>query len=352
MKSDKRFADPLQSVSNKTFNSQHQIQNGLNIKRYRSANPGIRRASAISYDIGTIQEECLNTKPYDSFRRMSAPELPPILDSRKYSNTQINMGNGTEYFRTRSNKMSNNSDSSQKGVHIRRSPLSAGSSSSSARNSANASRKLYITTTPEQTTTTIPEGIKLDAIKQKNGISVGTPRSVVTNGFRTTRLPSKDMSTSSGNNNSKSGGQNKFYHCASEPRIQPIENFMGSKGGKPTMKRNYSDNKLTQNKKLISIEKTQNLTQNNNKYNSGNVNGMRRYSSTVQLNSIVRNKQENQDDEDDDDTDSESGKDQMIIEWLIGVEKEEVEIPPDPLIEYAETPVQTDTAIHIVYSES
>lgn len=345
MKSDKRFSSPVQSVSNKTLNSQQRFEKGLVGRHYRSANPSLRRSSAISYDIGTIHEGC-PISVYSS-RRMSAPELPPILDSRILTSNQ-SMGNGNEYYKTRSNQMSNNSDSSQKGLHIRRSPHSATSSSSSHRNhSANVHcrSKTWITP-PEQTITASPEALKLDSIKNKNGVSVQTPRSNM-NGYRTNRLPSRDKSNSSGNNNTRQT-KNKFCHCASEPKIQPIENFMGNKP-KPLMRRNGSDNKLVNKSRLISIEKTQNLTQ--GKYNSSNINGMRRYSSTVQLNNCVRNKNENEEFEDDD-TDSESGKDQMIIEWLIGVENEEPEAPPDPLIDYAETPVQTDTAIHIVYSES
>lgn len=345
MKSDRRFSSPVKSVLNRTLSSQDRSEKGLIGRHYRSANPS-RRSSAVSYDIGTIHEGC----PVQDFssRRMSAPELPPILDSRILTSNQT-MGNGNEYYKTRSNHMSNNSDSSQKGLRIRRSPHSATSSSSGTRNhSANVhGRTKHWTTVPEQTITASPEALKLDSIKNKNGVSVQTPRGSM-NGYRTNRLPSRDKSTSSGNNNTRQG-KNKFCHCASEPKIQPIEQFMGSKGNKPQMRRNASDNKLVNKSRLISIEKTQNLTQ--GKYNSSNVNGMRRYSSTVQLNNCVRNKNEN-DDYEDDDTDSDSGKDQMIIEWLIGVENEEPEAPPDPLIDYAETPVQTDTAIHIVYSES
>lgn len=347
MKPDKRFTSPTRSVSNKTLNSQQRIEKSPPSRQYRSANY-IRRASAVSYEIGTIKEgECLALNCYD--RRMSAPELPPILDSRKYSNNQ-SMGNGNhEYFKTRSNGLSN-SDSSQKGGRFGRSPQSASSSSSqhTAGQNGNIVSRSKTWITPDQTiTTTIPEGVKLDSITNRNGVSVQTPRSVK-NGHRT-RLSSKDLSTSSGNNNTKPG-KTKFHHCASEPKIQPIEAYMGGNRSKTTMKRNFSDNKLgLNNKKMLSIEKTQPLTQ--NKYSSGNVNGMRRYSSTVQLNSVVKNKSET-DDYEDDDTDSESGKDQMIIEWLIGVQNEAVEVPPDPDIEYTEAPVQTDTAIHIVYSES
>lgn len=79
MKPDKRFSSPIQSVTNKTLTSQQRIEKGP----YRSANP-IRRASAVLYEIGTINEhQCLAPNTYDSFRRMSAPELPPILDTKK-----------------------------------------------------------------------------------------------------------------------------------------------------------------------------------------------------------------------------------------------------------------------------
>ena len=348
MKPDQRFSSPIQSVTNKTLKSQQRIEKGHTTRPYCSANP-IRRASAVLYEIGTIKEhQCLTPSTYDSFRSMSAPELPPILDTKKYSNiNQTTMGNGNhEYFKTRSNRLSNNSESSQKGV--RQSPHSASSSSShhTPGNHSHVPRsKTWMTPEQTSTSTTILEGIKLDSITNRNGITTHTPRSIK-NDHRT-RLSSKDNSTSSGNNNTKPG-KSKFFHCASEPKIQPIETYMGNKS-KPTMKRISSDIKLGQNKKIISIEKTQPLTQ--YKYNSGNVNGMRRYSSTVQLNSIVKNKSET-DDYDDDDTDSESGKDQMIIEWLIGVENEQVEVPPEPCIDHNDTPIQTDTAIHIVYSES
>lgn len=58
------------------------------------------------------------------------------------------------------------------------------------------------------------------------------------------------------------------------------------------------------NNKVLSVDKTDNLIK--NKYNSGTVNGMRRYSSTIQL-----IPQKNYD-EDDDDSGSDSDKDRSL----------------------------------------
>ncbi|XP_069106817.1 uncharacterized protein [Argopecten irradians] len=322
-----------------------------------------RRISSVSFDIKPIEENLLeddvqsltDRKDYN-YRRMSAPELPPIDYRAKYSPTQLVL-QGSLLRRTSYNGHSGShphsatSDGSLRG-QTAKSPLSANSSSSGQSlgqqgKPAGLNRgKTWCV--PEQTDTSSP---RVDQGKKKplGSHNQMTPRSTR---FRTSRLSSKDNSLSSGNNNTTSN-RRPLQHCKSDSKIiSPIEEFQKSK---TFIKRNNSEQKLNakNNQRTLSIDKTETLTR--SKTTAGNVSGMRRYSSTYVLNFNNKSNNENESrtsEQDNDDSDSDSNKDQYIINWIIGVQSEETEIPPEPEIEYHDVPPQTDTAVHIVYGDS
>jgi len=357
------------------------------LRRYWSATSK-RRNYSVTFDISSIEEdkEKNNDKigkiVASSNRRMSAPELPPISARGKNSPTQLilqgainqrlnnindNPYNHVTSARSNSNSNrysynhSNNSEGSMRGI-IAKSPQSGVSSSSGGQscgqhiggnnkvvNGFHLNRgKTWCV--PDQTVSGVASGsnnIKLEAINNKRGMSIiNTPRSTTKHGYRS-RMSSKDYSaTSSGNNNSPP--KKSLTHCKSDPKIVPIEEFSRTK----TFVKRNSDMKLKSqsNQRLIGIDKMEHLTR--NKTTAGNVNGLRRYSSTYVLDS--QNKTHGSEDsktDEFDDSDSDSSKDQFIIDWIIGLESEEVEDPPEPDIEYLEHPPQTDTAVHIVYDD-
>lgn len=307
-----------------------------------------RRRTSVTFDISSIREsEYSNENSYNSkqsrdihLRRMSAPELPPIQDRAR--NSPITTYHSSRYLRCKSSKPSTTSDSPHR-YRLTKSPFSQESSESGNSNGKKLTNGYYLQRSktwvpPEQTNTaSTVSTLKLESIEKKGKMS--TPRSVK-NGFRT-RLSSKDNSLSSGNNNTAQLKKKQLTHCQSEPKISPLSDYTTSRQ-KTTVRQKSRTN--INNNKVLSVDKTDNLTK--NKYNSGTVNGMRRYSSTIQL---IPQKNSNFDD-DDDDSGSDSDKDHMIINWLIGVDNEEPEEIPDPEIEYPDEPPQTDTALHIVYN--
>ncbi|XP_033726876.1 uncharacterized protein LOC117316422 [Pecten maximus] len=326
-----------------------------------------RRISSVSFDIKPIKENSLEdnvislggNKEYN-YRRMSAPELPPIDYRTKYSPTQLVL-QGSLLRRTSYNGNSGShphsatSDGSLRG-QTAKSPLSA-NSSSSGQSLGQQGKSVGLNRgktwcVPEQTDVGSP---RTDQGKRKPVGSTHnqmTPRSTR---FRTSRLSSKENSLSSGNNNTTSN-RRPLQHCKSDSKIiSPIEEFQKSK---TFIKRNNSEQKLNDknaknNQRTLSIDKTENLTR--NKTTAGNVSGMRRYSSTYVLNfnnKSSENESRTTTEQENDDSDSDSNKDQYIINWIIGVQSEEREIPPEPEIEYHDVPPQTDTAVHIVYGDS
>ena len=331
------------------------------VRPYNSANS--KRRNSVTFDIGPIHEDDRDSKRRDAFRngltirRMSAPELPPIQDNNKPKSSPSPMTVPRHrYLHSRSNNRSNTSDNSQRSRPLK-SPFSAGSSESNnshgqrrAPNSGGLRSKTWVpsdqTLTEHIPTNSVSTGngtVKLEAITRKNGMSASTPRSTRNGYNRTGRLSSKDYSMSSGNNNTNSL-KKVLKNSQSEPRIEPIENYTTNR--QKVLKKTNSDQKFGRqiSGKVLSIDKTDILTRNNR--HNGTVNGMRRYSSTVQLN---QQKLPVDDECYDDDSSSDSDKDQMIITWLIGVDTEDPEEPPEPFIEYPDEPPQTDTAVHIVY---
>ncbi|XP_060066126.1 uncharacterized protein LOC132546431 [Ylistrum balloti] len=326
-----------------------------------------RRISSVSFDISPIEENFTEDnvisfggkKDYNC-RRMSAPELPPIDYRAKYSPTQLVL-QGSLLRRTSYNGQSGShphsatSDGSLRG-QTAKSPHSANSSSSgqsfgqqgkSVNVGLNRGKTWCV---PEQTDVGSP---RIDQGKRKpigGTYNQMTPRSTR---FRTSRLSSKDNSLSSGNNNTTSN-RRPLQHCKSDSKIiAPIEEFQKSK---TFIKRNNSEQKLNDknaknNQRTLSIDKTETLTR--GKTTAGNVSGMRKYSSTFVLNIHNKNSEieSRTTEHENDDSDSDSNKDQYIINWIIGVQSEETEIPPEPEIEYHDVPPQTDTAVHIVYGD-
>ncbi|KAK3088332.1 hypothetical protein FSP39_017763 [Pinctada imbricata] len=222
-----------------------------------------KRRASVTFDIGIIKEEESELSSWKNekdkgiiFRRMSAPELPPIQTSPSPMTIPRH-----RYLHSRSNNKSNTSENSQRSRPMK-SPFSAGSSES---NNSHGHRR-------------VPNGLVGHRSK--------------------TWVPSDQTLT-----------------------------------------------EITPNQKVLSIDKTDILTRNTR--NAGTVNGMRRYASTVQL---TPQKSTVDDDLLDYDSSSDSDKDQMIITWLIGVDTEDPEEPPEQEIFYPDEPPQTDTAVHIIYN--
>ncbi|OWF54272.1 uncharacterized protein LOC110445365 [Mizuhopecten yessoensis] len=331
-----------------------------------------RRISSVSFDIQPIEENLYEekyvslgrNKDHNSYRRMSAPELPPIEYRAKYSPTQLVLQGSllrrTSYTgRAGSHPHSATSDGSLRG-QTAKSPLSANSSSSgqslgqqgkSGNIGLNRGKTWCV---PEQTEQTDVGSPRTELGKRKPvGVTQNqiTPRSTRLQ-FRTSHLSSKDNSLSSGNNNTTSL-RRPLPHCKSDSRIiAPIEEFQKSKTFiKRNSEQKLNDKNAKNNQRTLSIDKTETLTR--SKTTAGNVNGMRRYSSTFVLNFNNKSSENisSTTEQENDDSDSDSNKDQYIINWIIGVQSEETEIPPEPEIEYHDVPPQTDTAVHIVHED-
>ncbi|XP_055997530.1 uncharacterized protein LOC130047137 [Ostrea edulis] len=307
-----------------------------------------RRRTSVTFDIGSIREiEFSNENRYytktDSdthLRRMSAPELPPIQD--KARNSPLPTYHSSRYIRSKSSKPSTNASDSSHRQRFAKSPFSQESSESSNSNGKKLTNGYILrskTWVPSEQTNTASttSTLKLESIEKKGKMS--TPRSTK-NGFRT-RLSSKDNSLSSGNNNTAQLKKKQLTHCQSEPKISPLSDYTANRQKVTLRQKSRTNNSV--NNKVLSVDKTDNLTR--NRYINGTVNGMRRYSSTIQL---IPQKHVNYEDFEDD-SGSDSDKDHMIINWLIGVDNVQAEEIPEPEIEYPDEPPQTDTALHIVY---
>nr|KAG5694786.1 hypothetical protein BaRGS_019163 [Batillaria attramentaria] len=140
------------------------------------------------------------------------------------------------------------------------------------------------------------------------------------------------------------------------------------------MRRSSSENKLIDRKNVrnarlnssrnLSVGRTDKLTQRRSRHGAPasnasvtNRTGMRRVNSVSAIN-VASNRTSRlgsvfQDGADVDgqsgDSEEEEEKSVRIREWLDGLEF--ADAPPDPVIDYADDPPQTDTAVHIVYGE-
>lgn len=193
--------------------------------------------------------------------------------------------------------------------------------------------------------------------KRKDNAFMNTPRSV------DTQRPKLLRNNSNASLNITSP-RKILKHSQSDSKIVPIEQYQQttprSKKTNTSMRRNYSDQKLsddsqivvnnknTSSNVLLSIENTEILTDNNNvKKVTGNINGLRRFSSTIEFIPDVTDG--GGDECEDEESDSESDKEEYILDWLIGVESEEAEAPPEQVTEYTDEPPARETAVHIVH---
>ncbi|WAR17720.1 hypothetical protein MAR_032314 [Mya arenaria] len=131
------------------------------------------------------------------------------------------------------------------------------------------------------------------------------------------------------------------------------------------MRRNSSDRSFIDTAKKFSKDVQNNnyniksnLNNNNNhktpskaRSQVNTVNGLRKYSSTLGLDTKadVRSDGSVPENADGYDSDSDNDKSHRVIQWIIGV-NEVAEPPEEPLIEHVDEPPQRDTAIRIVYS--
>ena len=141
------------------------------------------------------------------------------------------------------------------------------------------------------------------------------------------------------------------------------------------MRRSQSDNKLVDKKNVrnarlnssrhLSVSKTEKLVHQRRSSRhggtstvSGTKGGMRRVSSVSAINTITANSRtrldSNQDSEHvegggSEDSEEEEERSVRIREWLQGLDC--ADAPPEPVIDYADDPPQTDTALHIVYKD-
>lgn len=314
-----------------------------------------QRNSSVTFDFSNLDtEKKWQLLPGDSLlpnhRRMSIPELPPIPSQKRNSPNQQPVPTS----RVRAQRLSRHSDSSLSG-YPSKSPHSQGSSTSSHSRHLSPvpadlqSRQMIRMKTWSADQTIKEASEKLETIAAtKNGMNFLSTKETLNS-----RYSSQEKSSSSG-----SGVKKRLGHSHSESQLVKIEP-RGISRSRTTMKRNGSDNKLTEARKYtkssavngkISVDKNGALIC--SKFNSGNVNGMRRYSSTVAIDQIGCNSAypdaESKKNDTEDDMENDEVKNRRIIDWIVGVDR--AEPPPDPTIYYADEPPQTDTAVHIVYN--
>ena len=141
------------------------------------------------------------------------------------------------------------------------------------------------------------------------------------------------------------------------------------------MRRSLSDNKLVDKKNVrnarlnssrhLSVNRTDRLVHQRRSPGyggtstvSGTRGGMRRVSSVSAINTLTANSRNRLDSNQDsehvegggsEDSEEEEERRWRIREWLQGLDC--ADAPPEPVIDYADDPPQTDTALHIVYKE-
>ncbi|KAH3897066.1 dual specificity protein kinase shkD-like [Dreissena polymorpha] len=282
--------------------------------------------------------------------RMSAPELPPINPTRK--NALINEYRRSHTFNyvkstteTRDKRHSIYSDSALQGLAGNSKSRTSSSSSYSTRNrvlSAGAYRQKLTTDLPKDFLSGFPAKIENSTMRSK-AIPEATPR--VASTPRKTSV--KEMITS----------QRKIHPSTSDAALP---SRVGSTNGYvSTMPRNSSDKSLSdkRNSKNVPNNNNNNISSVHNNHKTGRrsqmnttINGLRKYSSTLGLDTKAdkRSEEETADDEELLDSDSDTEKSQRVIQWIIGVNRE-AEPPEEPLIDHVDEPPQRDTAIRIVY---
>ena len=145
----------------------------------------------------------------------------------------------------------------------------------------------------------------------------------------------------------------KIIHCNSETELNP-QKLEALRKRSIGMKRTISDNRLADvNKRNVKNSQTDPSSVKKDvsvkgKGSTNNINGMRRYSSTLGLNSNDKQSDESEQKKDTYNSDSDTEKDSRVIEWIIGV-TEVAEPPEEQVIDYLDEPPQRDTAIRIVY---
>ena len=146
----------------------------------------------------------------------------------------------------------------------------------------------------------------------------------------------------------------KIIHSNSETELNPQKLEALRKRSIGGMKRTNSENRLTDvSKRNVKNSQTgapsvKKDTPVKSKGSTSNLNGLRKYSSTLGLNSNDKQSDESEQKKDTLDSDSDTEKDSRVIEWIIGV-NEVAEPPEEQVIDYIDEPPQRDTAIRIVY---
>ena len=319
-----------------------------------------RRYSAVTFHLPeeeavTSGRDEFNSRDFanvrKTYRRMSAPELPPIGDSNiKSRSPPTSTEQSTFYMRIKNGSQlrRQNTDGSLKNSNPSPHSLSCDSVSSypAIGNAGNRTRSSDPSTGGDTGSTT-----KLQTLYERNNNDRGVKNLMVP---QKTSLVSKSRSVSQDRARSRMGLAN-----ATDSQIVPIDNYACRT--KPFLRRNKSEQKLTV------CKQTKTVTANGKTINVNNTNGftkpfrhkshvhthkLKRYCSTPAMNSL----QDSGSDQlipgrlhDGEDSDNETERLERIFEWLRGVEFSSAEHPQEPEIEYAEEPPQTDTAIHVVY---
>jgi len=195
--------------------------------------------------------------------------------------------------------------------------------------------------------------VKLVPPIMRNGISgmASSRDSVNGNGHRRSRSKASLINNNNNINNNNFTTPRKIKHVQSESHLYARDTELSSnKRTEPSLRRNISEKNFA--------ETTRNLKNGQSAINghrkvtaNGNLNGMRRFSSTLGLSSEGERKSEEgmvNGKDNDYDSDTDSDKDQRVMDWIIGVNSV-AEPPEEPDIEYVDEPPQRDTAIRIVY---
>lgn len=319
-----------------------------------------RRLSAIKYNLKEEPENEIRNG-VDNFdvdfvsRRMSAPELPPISSNGKNSaiinNSNLTSRSNTfhNYKFSHKNRKIIHSDSSLQGFTSRAS--SASSQASRHRVQSAGTDRLLQTANHVVIEEPIKEKPPTQKITDRRNSKEDMPAAM----SRVSRCPPapgfRRSKSKIGVNGYNLTTPRSIMHSHSETQLnqQKGESVKKQIVG---IKRINSDNKLTElNKRnartsgAVSVKRDGLPT---GKGTSNNLNGMRKYSSTLGLNSNDKQSDESDVKKDTFDSDSDTEKDSRVIEWIIGVNSV-AEPPEEQVIEYADEPPQRDTAIRIVY---
>ncbi|XP_046551645.1 uncharacterized protein LOC124261379 [Haliotis rubra] len=318
-----------------------------------------RRGSAVTFDLpdDSDEEEGKCRRKSCAYRRMSAPELPPIADRSDSRGNRTSSGSITErsnfYQRFKNGRLPrNHSDSSIKGILT----CSPNSQSSSSVNSIPSAHPGYLSSKTRSwcdTDKSAGSTTKLGTLFERKP---GSPKRESVSGYRST-------STDRGLTRSQ-------YRMESELNNNEEEIFSIEKDNidnkRALLRRNYSENELTTSNKrkswqltknTLSVGKTDKLTK--PKLKNGYNNTLKRFNSTPAINGTntsqgypdrVSEELKNRQLQNGEDSENETERLERIFEWLRGVQFD-AEEPPEQVIDYSDDPPQTDTAVHIVYGE-